>query len=75
MRSWIGAMTVTSHPRSHPLHQGLARARGFHRHRRDLHEHYVGMTRAKERLMITASGKNEFTERLESMMGQVFAVA
>ena len=36
---------------------------------------YVGMTRAKERLMITASGKNEFTERLTSMTGPVCAVA
>ena len=36
---------------------------------------YVGMTRAKERLMITASGRNEFTERLSSMTGPVCAVA
>ena len=36
---------------------------------------YVGMTRAKERLLITASGRNEFTERLGAMTGQVFAVA
>jgi hypothetical protein len=36
---------------------------------------YVGMTRAKERLMITASGRNEFTERLENMPGPVCAVA
>ena len=36
---------------------------------------YVGMTRAKERLMITASRKNEFTERLEAMAGKVCAVA
>jgi superfamily I DNA/RNA helicase len=36
---------------------------------------YVGMTRAKERLLITASGRNEFTERLETMMGLVSAVA
>jgi ATP-dependent exoDNAse (exonuclease V) beta subunit len=36
---------------------------------------YVGMTRAKERLLITASGKNEFTERLESMTSPVCAVA
>lgn len=36
---------------------------------------YVGMTRAKERLLITASGKNEFTERLGAMMGLVCAVA
>ena len=32
---------------------------------------YVGMTRAKERLLITASGRNEFTERLETMTGTV----
>jgi ATP-dependent exoDNAse (exonuclease V) beta subunit len=36
---------------------------------------YVGMTRAKERLMITASGRNEFTERLGAMKGAVCAVA
>lgn len=36
---------------------------------------YVGMTRAKERLMITASGRNGFTEKLLSMTGTVFAVA
>jgi superfamily I DNA/RNA helicase len=36
---------------------------------------YVGMTRAKERLLITASGRNEFTERLEAMAGAVCAVA
>jgi superfamily I DNA/RNA helicase len=36
---------------------------------------YVGMTRAKEHLLITASGKNDFTERLESMTGPVCAVA
>ena len=36
---------------------------------------YVGMTRAKERLLIMASGRNEFTERLESMTGMVCAVA
>ena len=36
---------------------------------------YVGMTRAKERLLITASGRNEFTERLKMMMGAVCAVA
>ena len=36
---------------------------------------YVGMTRAKERLMITASGGNEITERLESMTDPVSAVA
>jgi ATP-dependent exoDNAse (exonuclease V) beta subunit len=36
---------------------------------------YVGMTRAKERLMITASAKNEFTEKLTSMTNPVCAVA
>ena len=36
---------------------------------------YVGMTRAKERLMITASAKNEFTEKLSFMTGPVCAVA
>jgi superfamily I DNA/RNA helicase len=36
---------------------------------------YVGMTQAKERLMITASGKNDFTERLGSMTRPVCAVA
>ncbi|MCU0797621.1 MAG: ATP-binding domain-containing protein [Akkermansiaceae bacterium] len=36
---------------------------------------YVGMTRAKERLLITASGRNEFTERLAGMTGPVCAVA
>lgn len=36
---------------------------------------YVGMTRAKERLMITASGRNEFTQRLETMTGMTCAVA
>lgn len=36
---------------------------------------YVGMTRAKERLMITAAGRNDFTERLESMTGKICAVA
>ncbi len=35
----------------------------------------VGMTRSKERLLITASGRNEFTERLRSMTGAVCAVA
>jgi superfamily I DNA/RNA helicase len=35
----------------------------------------VGMTRAKERLMITASGRNGFRERLGAMMGEVSAVA
>jgi hypothetical protein len=32
---------------------------------------YVGMTRAKERLLITASGRNEFTERLGAMVGHI----
>jgi superfamily I DNA/RNA helicase len=36
---------------------------------------YVGMTRAKERLLITASGRNEFTARLESLTGKICAVA
>jgi superfamily I DNA/RNA helicase len=36
---------------------------------------YVGMTRAKERPLITASGRNEFIERLEAMTGPVCAVA
>jgi ATP-dependent exoDNAse (exonuclease V) beta subunit len=36
---------------------------------------YVGMTRAKERLMITALGRNEFTERLGTMTGVACAVA
>ncbi len=36
---------------------------------------YVGMTRAKERLLITASGRNEFTEKIESMTCVVCAVA
>ncbi len=36
---------------------------------------YVGMTRAKEHLMITAAGRNDFTERLESMAGKVSAFA
>ena len=36
---------------------------------------YVGMTGAKERLLITASGRNEFTEKLTSMTGPVCAVA
>jgi len=36
---------------------------------------YVGMTRAKERLLITASGKNAFTEQLGSMTSPVCAVA
>lgn len=36
---------------------------------------YVGMTRAKERLLITASGRNEFTERLESITGANCAAA
>jgi hypothetical protein len=33
------------------------------------------MTRAKERLLITASGRNGFTEKLTSMTGTVCAVA
>ncbi len=36
---------------------------------------YVGMTRAKERLLITASGRNAFTERLGGMTSPVCAVA
>ncbi len=36
---------------------------------------YVGMTRAKERLLITASARNEFTERLGTMTGDACAVA
>ncbi len=36
---------------------------------------YVGMTRAKERLLITASGRNEYTERLGSVAGPISAVA
>jgi superfamily I DNA/RNA helicase len=36
---------------------------------------YVGMTRAKEHLMITAAGRNNFTERLESITGRICAVA
>jgi len=36
---------------------------------------YVGMTRAKERLLITSSGHNEFTERLSSMTTSLAAVA
>jgi ATP-dependent exoDNAse (exonuclease V) beta subunit len=36
---------------------------------------YVGLTRAKERLLITASGKNHFTERLQAMTGNICAVA
>jgi hypothetical protein len=36
---------------------------------------YVGMPRAKERLLITASGRNEFTERLGAMTGPISAVA
>jgi len=35
---------------------------------------YVGMTRAKERL-ITALGRNEFTERLESMARMIGGIA
>lgn len=36
---------------------------------------YVGMTRAKERLLITASGRNAFTDRLERMAAEECAVA
>jgi superfamily I DNA/RNA helicase len=36
---------------------------------------YVGMTRAKERLLITASARNHFTEKLSSMTSPVCAVA
>jgi ATP-dependent exoDNAse (exonuclease V) beta subunit len=36
---------------------------------------YVGMTRAKELLLVTASAKNEFTERLETMTGSVCDIA
>jgi hypothetical protein len=36
---------------------------------------YVGMTRAKERLLITSSGHNEFTQRLASMTTSLAAVA
>jgi superfamily I DNA/RNA helicase len=36
---------------------------------------YVGMTRAKERLLLTASGRNEFTERLGAMTGVTIVVA
>ncbi len=36
---------------------------------------YVGMTWAKERLLITASGRNEFTERLGSTTEGAGAVA
>jgi len=36
---------------------------------------YVGMTRAKEHLLITASGQNEFTKRLGEMTGADCAVA
>jgi superfamily I DNA/RNA helicase len=36
---------------------------------------YVGMTRAKDRLMITASGKNEFTVKMAGMTGPFCAVA
>jgi len=36
---------------------------------------YVGMTRAKERLLLTASARNKFTERLEAMTGIISAVA
>lgn len=33
------------------------------------------MTRAKERLLTTEPGKNEFTEKLELKTGVVYAVA
>ena len=36
---------------------------------------YAGMTRAKERLLLTASGRNEFTERLAGMKESACAVA
>jgi hypothetical protein len=36
---------------------------------------YVGMTRAKERLLIKASAKNNFTEKLTSMTRPICAVA
>jgi superfamily I DNA/RNA helicase len=36
---------------------------------------YVGITRAKERLLITDSGRNEFTERLGAMTEKISAVA
>lgn len=36
---------------------------------------YVGMTRAKERLLIAASARNEFAERLGSVTDVVCAVA
>jgi superfamily I DNA/RNA helicase len=36
---------------------------------------YVGMTRAKERLLIMASGRNVFTERLGALVGGACAVA
>ena len=36
---------------------------------------YAGMTRAKERLLITASARNHFTEKLSSMTSPVCAVA
>ncbi len=36
---------------------------------------YVGMTRAKERLLITASERNELTERLGAMTAPIYAVA
>ena len=35
---------------------------------------YVDMTRAKERLLITASGRNEFSERLGAITEPAFAV-
>ena len=36
---------------------------------------YVGMTHAKERLMIKAAGRNDFTGRLEAMSGKIYAAA
>ena len=36
---------------------------------------YVGMTRAKERLLITASARNEFTEKLATMKGKLCVMA
>jgi superfamily I DNA/RNA helicase len=36
---------------------------------------YVGMTWTKERLLITASGRNEFTEKLSSITGELCGAA
>jgi hypothetical protein len=36
---------------------------------------YVGVTRAKERFLITASGRNECTEKLTFMTGAICALA